>query len=177
MKIQRVSHVNILITFLILLCACMLYSEISVFKSLSQLNGKVRYFAMVDDFLVYNQGPQIGTIIPHINIIDENSGQMLSITEDQNRIISLLFVSSTCSKCNNIINNLNDFQLLDNLVIVNVNEDSVNTNHFLSIYSKRMKNILMVHSIPYLIKLEGNMVIDKSTVDTAEDVLTILKEE
>jgi len=179
-KIQKeYPHVNtnILIMVLILLCASLLYSEISLFKSLSQLNSKVRYFAMVDDFLVYNQGPQIGTIIPNLKIVDENSGEILSITEDRSRIIGLLFVSPTCSKCNNIINSLNNIQIMDNLVIVNLSEETIQTSHFSSHYSKRMKSIFMVHSVPYLIRLEGNMVIDKGTVNSAEDVLTILKEE
>lgn len=177
MKIE-VSHVNIniLILVLILLCASMLYSEISLFKSLSQLNSKVRYFAMVDDFLVYNQGPQIGAIMPNLNIIDENNGQVMSINEDRS-LIGLLFVSPSCSKCNNIINSLNKFQIMDNLVIVNVGEETIKTSYFSSQYSKRMKSIFMVHSVPYLIKLEGSMVIDKGTVNTAEDVLTILEEE
>jgi len=175
--IKKISSVNALIAILILISASMLFGEFSIYKMLSNLNGKVRYYAMVDDFLVYNQGPQIGTIMPDFELVNNNNQEILKIGNNSNEV-TMLFVSPNCAKCSKIVGELNNIDKVDNLVLVDTSEtNSINSNKFLSSYTKRMKNLFMVHSTPYMIKMKGNVIIDKNRVDLTSDVLTFVRGE
>lgn len=163
--------------FVLIFCALLMFTgEIFVFRSIDKLNGKIRYFAMVDEFLLNNQGPQIGTVIPNIEFSSPDNSKRIELLQNTNKT-TLLFLNPNCPKCQDIINDLKEKEPIPGLIIINMDlNQEINSNQVVMPATERIKNIFMVHSVPYAIKLKNNIIIDKLSIGKTDQLIQFLEE-